>query len=852
MKKRILSILSVLALLIGAMASLAGCGGGGGTPNALVIMSEDLDGLFNPFFYTTGPDGTIVGMTQMSMLTVGYENEEAVVAAGDDHAVAVKDYSIRYDAAKDETVYTFVMKNGVKFSDGKPMTMNDVLFNMYVYLDPVYTGSNTMYSTDIKGLQNYRNQTVSSGDSSSDAVAEGAATLASNRLKELVNLFMQVGKTDTAGTYFADETAMKAAIAGHSVSSGYKNAISNNPAEVTNKNLLADYELALRYFREELETDYASAKEAYTEEPYKSTGEFDEVTSFMYAEGYVMLEYAEGADGKIDRTKIKEVRRYYNNVTDMASAIEYVYQDKVSSSLHEILSIWATARRLETEYLAKAKEVILRQGMTDGNLLVPNISGIVSLGHSSDVTEVQCNNGTYTVAHTYNEDGTVANAEEYAVLEITINGVDPKAIWNFAFTVAPQHYYAPGYEVDILNNKFGVEFGSYDFMRDVIQSSRNVKVPMGAGAYVATDRNDSDNPNGNDFFRDNVVYFKASEHFLMGAPKIERIRYQIISASNALSALEAGTVHYVTPQFTQANIDKINSLKSKGIEKMSTSQLGYGYIGINAGLVPDINLRRAIMAAMDTSLALSYYSTGMAERIYWPMSTVSWAYPKTEDGKNDRDNGHSYPAPNWNREDAKEAILAYMENAGVSAGSGDLKIKFTIAGSNLTDHPTYQTFQAAADLLNECGWDVEVVPDAQALTKLATGSLAVWAAAWGSTVDPDLYQVYHKNSSATSTLAWGYREILETPGQYVLENQILSQLSAKIDEARETNDQAVRTQLYKEAMSLILDLSVELPVYQRAVLYAYNANVIDPNSLPDSINPYSSPLDKIWELEFKN
>ena len=55
------------------------------------------------------------------------------------------------------------------------------------------------------------------------------------------------------------------------------NPLPNNPAEVTNKNLLADYELALRYFREELETDYASAKEAYTEEPYKSTGEFDEV-----------------------------------------------------------------------------------------------------------------------------------------------------------------------------------------------------------------------------------------------------------------------------------------------------------------------------------------------------------------------------------------------------------------------------------------------------------------------------------------------------------------------------------------------------------------------------------------------
>ena len=191
-----------------------------------------------------------------------------------------------------------------------------------------------------------------------------------------------------------------------------------------------------------------------------------------------------------------------------------------------------------------------------------------------------------------------------------------------------------------------------------------------------------------------------------------------------------------------------------------------------------------------------------------------------------------------------------MEAAGVSAGHSSLKIKFTIAGSNLTEHPTYQTFQGAADLLNECGWEIEVVPDTQALTKLSTGSLAVWAAAWGSTIDPDMYQVYHKNSSATSTLAWGYREILNNPSQYVEENEILTKLSEKIAEARETNDQATRSALYKEAMSYVLDLAVELPVYQRKVLYAYNSNVIDPDSLPAEINPYTSPLDRIWEIEF--
>ena len=516
-----------------------------------------------------------------------------------------------------------------------------------------------------------------------------------------------------------------------------------------------------------------------------------------------------------------------------------------------ILMYWATSQKLLTGYTAAAKEVILHAGVKDGQLAVPNIAGIVSLGHTTDETVAYAKNGSYTVAHDHNPDGTPVNPDEYDVLQITVKGTDPKAIWNFAFSVAPQHYYAEGYTVDIANNQFGVEYGSYEFMTTVIQSPRNVKVPMGAGAYKATDANNGDNPEGTAFFSNNVVYFKANNSFLMGAPKIEKLRYQVVSSSNALNVLESGSVHFVTPQFTQNNIDKLNGMAAKGIEKTSTRQLGYGYIGINAGKVPNINIRKAIMCAMDTSLALSYYSTGTAETIYWPMSTVSWAYPKDESGNNSRDNLHSdYIAINWNREDAMASIKSFMEMAGVSAGDSALSIKFTIAGSNLTDHPTYQTFQNAADLLNECGWDIEVVPDTQALTKLSTGSLAVWAAAWGSTIDPDMYQVYHKNSTATSTLAWGYREILASPALYQYENAVLNDLSAVIDEARETDDQEIRSELYKEAMGYVLDLAVEMPVYQRDVLYAYNANVIKSSSLPEEINPYTSPLDKIWEIEF--
>jgi ABC-type transport system substrate-binding protein len=113
-----------------------------------------------------------------------------------------------------------------------------------------------------------------------------------------------------------------------------------------------------------------------------------------------------------------------------------------------------------------------------------------------------------------------------------------------------------------------------------------------------------------------------------------------------------------------------------------------------------------------------------------------------------------------------------------------------------------------------------------------------------------MYQVYHKDSSATSTLAWGYNYLKNSGSDEELE--ILDEMAELIDAARETNDKAERAELYEEAMGYVLDLAVELPVYQRDVLYAYNANVIKSDSLPSDVNPFSSPLDRIWEIEFAN
>ena len=851
--KKIISLLLCVAMCFGMVAMLSGCGGA--STDAFVIMVDQLDGLFNPFFYTAANDGTVVSMTQIGMLGAKYVNGEIQVAYGENEAVVTKDYDITEN--DDGTVtYTFVLKNGIKFSDGQPLTMEDVLFNYYVYLDPVYTGSNTLYSTDILGLSEYRTQQVSSGSSDGDDLINAqASTRGQARIMELVNLFTSEKKASSTNEVSIED--MKAAINAHSVSSGYQTAISNNPDEVTNAQLLADYEYALAEFKEELGTDYVSAQESYTEEPYKSHEEFqDEIFCFMYTEGYVQVEYAEGADGKIDRTTIEKLTPSYpTSITTKEAAIDYIYNDKVARELDIILLYWATGTTLQTEFSAKAKEVILHENMEDGQLAVPNISGIVSLGHTEAAGSTINVNGTdYTVASSHNADGTVAAEGEYDVLQITIDGVDPKAIWNFSLTIAPQHYYGSAeIPVDIENNQFGVEFASFEFMTDVVQSTRNIKLPMGAGCYKVTDKDNSDTPSETGFYANNVVYFKANENFTtvgeqIENAKIEKIRYQIVSSNNAIAALEDGTVHYISPSLTTDNYEKLEKLSSKGMVTLTTDQLGYGYIGINSAKVNDINLRKAIMCAMNTSLALDYYRAGTAEQIFWPMSKVSWAYP---DGAAATDNGFEYPPMGvWSEDAARANIEKYMQEDGVSAGDSQLKLKFTIAGQSLQDHPTYKVFRDAAALLNEMGWEVEVVCDTQALTKINTGALAVWAAAWSSALDPDMYQVYHKDSTATSTLAWGYNH-LKTNGT-AEEMAILNELSDLIDQARETNDQAVRADLYEQAMTQVLELAVELPVYQRDVLYAFNSKVIDADSLPSEseMNPFSSPLDRIWEVEF--
>jgi peptide/nickel transport system substrate-binding protein len=260
-----------------------------------------------------------------------------------------------------------------------------------------------------------------------------------------------------------------------------------------------------------------------------------------------------------------------------------------------------------------------------------------------------------------------------------------------------------------------------------------------------------------------------------------------------------------------------------------------------------MQVRRAIMKAMDVSLMIDeYYAGGLASQIYRPMSITSWAYPgKVTEHQNVK----------YETDDAE--IRRLVEDAGYVYDSSDgyykkdgkkITLKFTIAGGT-TDHPATVMFEAARRRLNAIGFDITVGTDVNALKNLATGNLAVWAAAWSSPLDPDMYQVYHKNSTATSVLNWNYKEILFTD-KFPDEKRIVNELSVLIDDARETTVQAERADCYAKALDKVMELAIELPTYQRKELAVYNKNLIDANSLNENPTWMAGVVNEIWKLNF--
>ena len=133
-------------------------------PDTLVIATQNFDGKFSPFFYTSDYESQVLGLTHLGLL--GTDREGAIVMNGIEGEVRPyngTDYTYTGIANlvmtenEDGTVYyDITMRDDIVNSDGTPVTIDDVIFTMYVMLDPTFDGISTFYSLPIEGLEAYR------------------------------------------------------------------------------------------------------------------------------------------------------------------------------------------------------------------------------------------------------------------------------------------------------------------------------------------------------------------------------------------------------------------------------------------------------------------------------------------------------------------------------------------------------------------------------------------------------------------------------------------------------------------------------------------------------------------------
>lgn len=176
--KKLLALSAALALCLSTLAGCASPSPAGSAPasaqqpagaeptnDTLVASCEmGLEGNFSPFFALSASDSDVVEMfTIYSMLTDRVSNPVNHGIEGETRAYNGTDYTysdvgnIEVTENADGTVsYDLSIREDMTFADGKPVTIDDLIFSLYVVLDPTYDGNITLYSVPIKGLEAYR------------------------------------------------------------------------------------------------------------------------------------------------------------------------------------------------------------------------------------------------------------------------------------------------------------------------------------------------------------------------------------------------------------------------------------------------------------------------------------------------------------------------------------------------------------------------------------------------------------------------------------------------------------------------------------------------------------------------
>ena len=752
----------ILALLFAALMvfSLAACGGGGSTPSGggsgdqsaktedtpLVVGYSSFSSKFSPFFAESAYDMDVSDMTQISLLTSdrmgaiiykGIEGETIAYNGTDYTYHGPADLEVTENA--DGTVYyDFTLRDDITFSDGEPLTVDDVIFSMYVLCDPTYDGSSTLFAQPIEGMEAYR---------------QGVA--------QRISLIAEAGRDNTTFEFWTEEQQK-----------AYWEMVDTAPAKLA-----------------------------------------EEICNFCWENGYAPQDDISAAAGAWG-FKVAEGGTF----EDFANALKEAYGD-------DILSMIGTesAGSSVEDFLPDfdAYEEWIKYGDS-----APSITGIQKTGDNS--------------------------------LRIVATKVDATMIYSLGISIAPMHYYGDAALYDYDNNSFGFTKNDLSTIRE------KTTQPVGAGKYKFVK------------FENGVVNFEANETYYEGAPKTKYIQFREVQDVDKLNGVITGTIDISDPSFsseTVANIISTNGnddITGPVITTSTVDNLGYGYIGINShnvsvggdpGSDASKNLRKAFgtIFSVYRDVAIDSYYGERASVINYPISNTSWAAPQpTDEGYAlafSKDvAGNDIYTSDMSADDkyaaAKAAALGFFEAAGYTVADGKItaapngaKMEYEamIPGDGTGDHPSFMILTLASEALKELGMNLivtDLTNSADLWDALDAGQAEIWCAAWGASVDPDMYQVYYADVANGGKNAGG------SSNYYQIEDANLDEM---IMAARASIDQTYRKTVYKACLDTIIDWACEIPVYQRQNAVIFSTERVNIDTVTPDITTFYG-----WMREIEN
>ena len=717
----------------------------GSSDGTLVLADTGFEGKFSPFFAASSADQHVIDLTNIALLGADRKGEMILKGIeGETREYNGTDYTYYGPAdcevtenADGTVTYAINMRDDLVFSDGTPITIDDVIFNLYVYMDPTYDGSATLYSMPIAGLDDYRSS-----------------------MTTLSKLIAEAGEDNTDNSLFTAEQQK-----------AFWDAVNEGGAAFAQE--IVDYCVSAGYAADS--NDVATAASAWG---------FDGLAADATAKDF-FLAIAENYDWNFASM---EAETAGSALSDLIPADVYAYS---------------------TTGVATGADV-------------DTVSGIVKTGDYS--------------------------------MTITTTELSNSMIYQLQLPIASLDYYGDRSLYDYDNHSYGFKKGDLSKVRSVTSA------PMGAGVYTFNK------------YSDGVIYLDANPNYYEGEALIKHVNMKETQEADKITGVQAGTIDISDPSYSLEAANQIATINGGNSDldgSVITTRLkdfrGYGYIALSAENVKVGNdpaseeskdLRKAIMtviAAYRDEGINSYYGD-TATIINYPMSNTSWAAPSvTDDGykiaySTDVDGNEIYTSDmsgDTKYAAALQAALGYFEAAGYTVENGQVtaapagaKMEYTvnIGASGNGDHPSFQVLTNAAAALKTIGFTLTVNDLANAsdlYSSYQSGVAEGWVAAWQSTNDPDMYQLYDSNGSTN------YYKIND------------SDLDELIETARQTTDQDARKAMYKEAMEIILDWGVELPVYQRSEATIFSSERVDTTTIPNDMTPYWTYQSEINKIALK-